>query len=85
MSEHEAPLRLVQSEVVSESHPAPAQTTIGVTPPRRRGGSNRFLTDVVVDLGFADADTVNRAVEASRGTSIPPERMLLDQQAITSE
>ena len=52
---------------------------------RRRGGSSRFLTDVVVELGFADAETVNRAVEAARSASIPPERMLLDQQAITSE
>src|ERR1700733_1689725 len=85
MTEHEAPLRLVQSEASSERPPAPAQTTIGLTPPRRRGGSSRFLTEFVVEVGLADAETVNRAVEASRTASIPAERVLLDQHAITSE
>ncbi len=85
MSEHDAPLRLVHAEATSAGPPAPAKATLGVTPPRRRGGSSRFLTDVVVELGFADAETVNRAVEAARSASIPPERMLLDQQAITAE
>ncbi|HUA05841.1 MAG TPA: ATPase, T2SS/T4P/T4SS family [Solirubrobacteraceae bacterium] len=85
MSEHDATLRLVPSEATSEGPPASSQATMGVTPPRRRGGSSRFLTDVVVELGFADADTVNRAVEAGRSASVPPERMLLDQQAITAE
>jgi len=85
MSEHDATLRLVPSEARPDGPPAPSQATLGLTPPRRRGGSSRFLTDVVVELGFADADTVNRAVEAGRSASIPPERMLLDQQAITAE
>src|ERR1700761_7549344 len=85
MSEHDATLRLVPSEATPGGPPAASQGTIGVTPPRRRGGSGRFLTDVVVELGFADAETVNRAVEAGRAASIPPERMLLDQQAITAE
>ena len=30
-------------------------------------------------------ELVDRALEAARSTSVPPERMLLDQQAITSE
>jgi len=85
MSEHDATLRLVPEEATPGGPPAASQGTIGVTPPRRRGGSGRFLTDVVVELGFADAETVNRAVEAGRSASIPPERMLLDQQAITAE
>jgi len=68
---------------ISEApHP---ETFTGITPPTRRGGSSRHLTDVVVDLGFADRETVDRALEAARSTSVPPERMLLDQQAITSE
>jgi type IV pilus assembly protein PilB len=82
MSEHDSTLHLVESDIGPDDHQA--QIT-GITPPRRRGGSNRFLTDVIVELGFADSETVNRAVELSRGASIPPERMLLDQQAITAE
>jgi type IV pilus assembly protein PilB len=61
------------------------ETFTGVTPPTRRGGSSRQLTDVVVELGFADRETVARTVEDARSAGVPPERMLLDQQAITSE
>ena len=38
----------------------------GITAPTRRGGSSRHLTDVVVELGFADRETVDRALEAAR-------------------
>jgi type IV pilus assembly protein PilB len=82
MTEHDAALRLVGSDMTDSDRP---QSPNGVTPPRRRGGSSRFLTDVVVELGFADAETVNRAVEAGRNSSVPPERLLLDQHAITAE
>ncbi|MGN6871158.1 MAG: GspE/PulE family protein [Solirubrobacteraceae bacterium] len=61
------------------------ETFTGITPPTRRGGSSRHLTDVVVELGFADQETVSRAVEAARAGGVPAERMLLDQQAVTAE
>jgi type IV pilus assembly protein PilB len=61
------------------------ETFTGVTPPTRRGGSSRQLTDAVVELGFADRETVDRAVEAARAAGVPPERMLLDQQAVTGD
>jgi len=54
----------------------------GITPPSRRGGSGRFLTDVLVDLGFADQPRVDQAVETARSTGKPPERILLEQGAI---
>jgi type IV pilus assembly protein PilB len=57
----------------------------GVTAPRRRGGSSRFLTDVLVELGFTDRERTQKAIEDARGAGVPPERMLLDQRAITSE
>jgi len=57
----------------------------GITPPRRRGGSGRFLTDVLVELGFTDKERVQKAIEESRTAGVPPERVLLDQRAITSE
>ena len=70
---------------MSISEAQPPETFTGVTPPTRRGGSSRHLTDVVVELGFAEQETVTRAVEDARSAGVPPERMLLDQQAITSE
>jgi len=82
MSEHDSALRLVEPGTGANGHQPGAG---GITPPRRRGGSSRFLTDVVVELGFADRETVNRAVEDARSAGVPAERVLLDQQAITSE
>jgi len=70
---------------MSISEAQPPETFTGVTPPTRRGGSSRQLTDVVVELGFADRETVDRGVEAARSAGVPPERMLLDQQAITGD
>ena len=57
----------------------------GVTSPRRRGGSGRFLTDVLVELGFTERDRAQKAIEDARSAGIPPERVLLEQRAITSE
>ncbi len=57
----------------------------GVTPPSRRGGSGRFLTDVLVDLGFVDRTRVDAAVEAARSTGKAPERVLLEQDAISED
>jgi hypothetical protein len=36
------------------------ETFTGITPPTRRGGSSRQLTDVVIELGFADRDASSR-------------------------
>ncbi|HEX4804318.1 MAG TPA: GspE/PulE family protein, partial [Conexibacter sp.] len=57
----------------------------GVTPPSRRGGSGRFLTDVLVDLGFVERSRVDAAVEAARSTGKQPERVLLEQDALTED
>ncbi|HKG03587.1 MAG TPA: ATPase, T2SS/T4P/T4SS family [Conexibacter sp.] len=57
----------------------------GVTHPSRRGGSGRFLTDVLIDLGFVDQTRVEAAVDAARSTGKPPERILLEQNAITED
>jgi type IV pilus assembly protein PilB len=57
----------------------------GVTPPSRRGGSGRFLTDVLVDLGFVDQSRVDAAVEAARNSGRPPEKVLLAQDAVTED
>src|SRR5205807_10532413 len=49
----------------------------GVTPPSRRGGSTRFLTDVLIELGYCDRDRVDGAIVESRSAGIAPERLLL--------
>jgi type IV pilus assembly protein PilB len=57
----------------------------GVTRPRARGGSGRFITDVLVELGFTDSERAQKAIEEARIVGTTPERMLLEQRAITSE
>jgi type IV pilus assembly protein PilB len=57
----------------------------GVTPPSRRGGSGRFLTDVLIELGFCAPERVEQAITEARIIGIPPERLLLDQHAVTGE
>ncbi|HUE26880.1 MAG TPA: hypothetical protein VMP89_08915, partial [Solirubrobacteraceae bacterium] len=57
----------------------------GVTPPSRRGGSSRFLTDVLIELGLCDRERVERAIDEARAMGVPPERLLLEQHAITGD
>ncbi len=60
-----------------------AQTgTPGLTPPRQRGHSRRFVTDVLVELGFASAEVVAEAMAAARTTGRTPESILLEQGTI---
>jgi type IV pilus assembly protein PilB len=59
--------------------------TPGLTPPLHRGRSTGFVTDVLVDLGYVDDDTARRAIEAARSAGKPPERLLVEQGAITAD
>ncbi|MDX6608429.1 MAG: type pilus assembly protein PilB [Solirubrobacterales bacterium] len=59
--------------------------TLGLTPPLHRGHSRGFITDVLVELGYASAEAVQVAVEASRTAGRPPEAILLEQGTISSD
>jgi len=59
--------------------------TLGLNPPRHRGHSRGFVTDVLVELGFAAPETVQAAVEASRTAGRAPEQILLEQGAIDAD
>ncbi len=61
------------------------QGTPGLTPPLHRGHSRGFITDVLVELGFASAEQVQAAIEAARTAGRPPEALLLEQGAIGDE
>jgi hypothetical protein len=54
----------------------------GITPPSKLGRQGAFLTDVIVELGFANPHTVQEAVDAARQLGKTPERYLLDNGAI---
>jgi type IV pilus assembly protein PilB len=57
----------------------------GLTPPQTRGRSSGFVTDVIVDLGYVGDDRARQAIEEARTAGKPPERLLLEQGAITAD
>ena len=57
----------------------------GLTPPSLTGAGRRFLSDLIVELGFVDADTVAAAVEAARRPGMTVEKVLLDQSKLSED
>ena len=53
--------------------------TTGLYPPQRTGRSTRMIGEVVVDLGFADRETVDDAVETARTQGRPTGLVLVEQ------
>jgi type IV pilus assembly protein PilB len=60
-------------------------STPGLTPPLVRGRHSGFVTDVLVDLGYVPDDIARAAIEAARTAGRPPERLLIEQGAITAD
>jgi type IV pilus assembly protein PilB len=59
--------------------------TPGLTPPRTRGRSSGFITDVLVDLGYVAEERARQAIEEARTAGAPPEALLLTQGAISGD
>jgi type IV pilus assembly protein PilB len=49
------------------------------------GGGIRFVTDIIVERGFASRERVEEAVLAARSARVTPEQLLVDEGAITPE
>jgi type IV pilus assembly protein PilB len=64
---------------------APAEGFAGITPPRRRGGAARFITDVIVELGFLPQSRVDAAVEEGKASGRSPEEMLLQGGVLSAD
>jgi type IV pilus assembly protein PilB len=62
----------------------PADTD-GLVPPRDRGHSGEFVTDVIVALGFTTRQIVDDAIANARTASRTPEEILVEQGAISPE
>jgi type IV pilus assembly protein PilB len=63
----------------------PLEPSNGLTPPRRRGGRGRFISDVIVELGFAAEERVQKAVEEAKSSGRTPEQVLLQSGALSPE
>ena len=59
--------------------------TPGLTSPRQRGHSRGFITDVLVELGYASPELVQGAIETARSAGRTPEALLLEQGVISED
>jgi type IV pilus assembly protein PilB len=69
----------------SEDAPVQEGEKPGLIPPMRQGHSGAFITDAVIDLGYATREQVEQAIAAARTAGQPPEQILLEQGAIDEE
>ena len=57
----------------------------GLTQPTRRGGRPRFISDVVVELGYLSRERVDEAVEEGRASGRTPEQVLVESGALNGD
>jgi type IV pilus assembly protein PilB len=81
-------LRPVPSAPTGQAATAPASEPdpgTGLTPPRQASARGRFISDVVVELGFAPRDRVDAAVEEARASGRTAEQVLLESGALAPD
>jgi type IV pilus assembly protein PilB len=64
---------------VDEAPASSEHSSSGLYPPKRTGRSTRMIGEVVVDLGFADRETVDEAVETARTQGRPTGLVLVEE------
>jgi type IV pilus assembly protein PilB len=60
-------------------------TTNGITAPMRRGNSGMFITDVIVELGYAPRERVEEVINEARVAGKSPETLLRDYKVVDSD
>jgi len=78
MSDVVAPAAIPPAAEPAEERPSETPGS-GLYPPRHSGRSTRMIGEVVVDLGFADRETVDQAVEVARAQGRPTGLVLVEQ------
>ena len=73
------------AQAAAPSDEAESSGTPGLIPPMRRGHSGGFITDAIVDLGYATREQVDQAITQSRAAGRRPEELLTEQGAIDFE
>jgi type IV pilus assembly protein PilB len=69
----------------ASDHPAEESGTPGLIPPVNRGHTGGFITDAIIQLGYASQEQVDQALMQSRTAGKRPEEVLLEQGSIDSE
>jgi type IV pilus assembly protein PilB len=57
----------------------------GLTPPHKKKAGSRFISDVIVEMGFLERERVDAAVEEGKSSGRSPEQVLLESGAITGD
>jgi len=82
------PIKPAMSEIampIAASPPEPAEEIVigraakGLYPPLRSGRSTQMIGEVIVDLGFADRETVEQAVVIARAQGRPTGQVLVER------
>jgi type IV pilus assembly protein PilB len=81
---HLRPVPPVSGSEALEPEPE-QQGTPGLTPPRTRGHSGRFITDVVVELGYLSRERVEQAIAEARVAGRSPEALMVEQGVLSSD
>src|SRR3954451_9532703 len=68
----------------SPAAPAGAFPVPGLRPPTQRTGAKRRIGDVIVQLGFAERELVEKVVEEGRANGIPLGQALIDAKIVDS-
>jgi type IV pilus assembly protein PilB len=68
----------------SPAAPAGAFPVPGLRPPSQRTGAKRRIGDVIVQLGFAERELVEKVVEEGRANGIPLGQALIDAKIVDS-
>ena len=81
-------LRAVPTPVTGSEalEPQPEQSgPPGLTAPQTRSHSGRFITDVVIDLGYLSEERVNQAITEARTAGRSPEALMVEQGVLSSD
>src|SRR5205809_7958602 len=57
----------------------------GLTPPLSQGHSGMFTTDVIVELGYAERERVDQAIDEARVAGRSPESVLLENNLVDAD
>ena len=73
------------SETGTEKRAQAARPPPGVTPPSAASGREGFLSDVIVELGFATPEAVEEAVRAARSPGTTVAHVLVETKSISED
>src|SRR3954468_9244630 len=82
MSKKEGAAGPVRAVPEGSTDPVPG---LGLTPPHKKKAGSRFISDVIVEMGFLERERVEAAVEEGKASGRSPEQVLLESGAITGD